>query len=1118
MKNSIIIVLLNFFLWCYFFSPCAIGQKKATMKGEGNTLKKVMDRVDRKHGIFNANKIYTIFYNFGGIGGGGEGGRIQSGIYPKGSGHSYFYEFTPIIAAEVKDANGNIRHIVSDGLIDVGHRDSSPEGYQWGFEPLKGYANPNQDFVAMSDNLNSWPVTWPDRDPSWDGFWNGQYGKYVRATQETYFRMNDYFNDEFEFYPDPDDSSKRGLGLEVEVRGYEWAHPAAEDIIIWTYWITNTGKTTYDKIVFGMYGDADVGGEGDVRDDNSWFDKDNDIVYQWDNDNIGAWGGECAYFGWKFLESPGNPYDGVDNDNDGMIDESQFDGIDNDGDWDPNFDDVGSDGLGPNDPDYPGPDPDGTEGNGKPDLGEPNFEYTDNDESDQIGLTSFAAKPYPDINIQNDELMWKQMIPDYYEVPRQNVDITFLYGSGYFKLEPGEKRKFSVAMLFGDDYDDIIRNGVTMQEIYDADYNFAKPPSKPTVYAVAGDHKVTLYWDKKAELSRDPIYGYDFEGYRIYRSTDVGFIETWTITNAYGSKTYNKPIAQFDKINGLKDLHPIDFQGVKFNIGDDTGLVHTWTDTTVENGQTYYYAVCSYDQGYDIDFYERGLSDLPNLGPICPSECTKIIEIDALGNVTRTDLNTVKVIPNSPSLGYVPPADLSTEDGSIVHETGTGTGKILINTLDPERIEDDNQYSVCFDDTTYEDLLFSVRNDQYLSEEFEADEMWISLVHNHIDLASIEVSDDYGNKYILNTDYAIDAVNGKIRLINGGGISKGKLYQIRYCYYPIYLSPYVNGEECNTFFDGLHIYIWNDQLEVNLEETRWLLNEDKRYYLEEYGFINAGDDIPFQYQGRSNYGVDVRRYINLGVKVPCDYNLVVYENKVTTSYNQKPANFKIFNISLDEECDFLFLDYDENQKISIDDIVVPITKIEGHLKGTWQMKFFSPPPDTIWVDSLIVDSWGNKLDTVQVVKEISDTLINPKAGDIFHIRTKKPFTSNDIFYFQTHRANIDTSEAKSELDKIAVVPNPYVAAASWEPRHYLQSGRGKRMIEFIHLPAKCTIKIFTMRGHLVDTIEHDSLLNDGHEFWDLLSNDNMEIAYGVYLYHISAPGIGEKVGRFAIIK
>ena len=50
-------------------------------------------------------------------------------------------------------------------------------------------------------------------------------------------------------------------------------------------------------------------------------------------------------FWMEFLESPGNPHDGIDNDGDGMIDESQFDGVDNDGDWDPERDDIGADGL-----------------------------------------------------------------------------------------------------------------------------------------------------------------------------------------------------------------------------------------------------------------------------------------------------------------------------------------------------------------------------------------------------------------------------------------------------------------------------------------------------------------------------------------------------------------------------------------------------------------------------------------------------------------------------------------------------------------------------------------------------------------------------------------------------
>ena len=85
-----------------------------------------------------------------------------------------------------------------------------------------------------------------------------------------------------------------------------------------------------------MYGDADIGSSnGDFADDDAYFDTENDIVYQWDHDGWTAANGGYvpAYFGWAFLESPGNPTDGIDNDEDGMIDESQFDGIDNDGDW-----------------------------------------------------------------------------------------------------------------------------------------------------------------------------------------------------------------------------------------------------------------------------------------------------------------------------------------------------------------------------------------------------------------------------------------------------------------------------------------------------------------------------------------------------------------------------------------------------------------------------------------------------------------------------------------------------------------------------------------------------------------------------------------------------------------
>ena len=57
----------------------------------------------------------------------------------------------------------------------------------------------------------------------------------------------------------------------------------------------------------------------------------------------------------------------------------------------------------------------------------------------------------------------------------------------------------------------------------------------------------------------------------------------------------------------------------------------------------------------------------------------------------------------------------------------------------------------------------------------------------------------------------------------------------------------------------------------------------------------------------------------------------------------------------------------------------------------------------------------------------------------------------------------------------------------------------------------------TVRGDLVDTIEHHSTIDDGTENWDLRSKDGLNIAYGIYLFHIESP-YGEKIGRFAVIK
>ena len=43
-------------------------------------------------------------------------------------------------------------------------------------------------------------------------------------------------------------------------------------------------------------------------------------------------------------------------------------------------------------------------------------------------------------------------------------------------------------------------------------------------------------------------------------------------------------------------------------------------------------------------------------------------------------------------------------------------------------------------------------------------------------------------------------------------------------------------------------------------------------------------------------------------------------------------------------------------------------------------------------------------------------------------------------------------------------------------------------------------------------------MRDASEPWDLMTKDNMDVAYGVYVYHIEAPGVGEIVGKIFNIK
>ncbi|MCK4560652.1 MAG: hypothetical protein KAV45_12780, partial [Calditrichia bacterium] len=525
----------------------------------------VGDRSWRRAGILNGNLITVTYFNTS---------LVDGLFWPTGSGNAYMDDLVPFVSAEAVDVNGNLIHPLESNYNF--NRDVSPDGLtEWGWQPLPGYLNFNQGDPAISNKTNTWPDVWPDR-PDWAGFWNGFFGRGIlNAQQETYFVVDDDADEEFEYFPDSTDQKRRGLGLRMSIRGMQWSNVLAEDVIFWIFDVFNVSTTDYEKTLFGMFIDSKNGGHDF---DNGFYDTKLDITYIWDQIGTGTWGGPTGWIGYGYLESPGISNDGIDNDEDGLTDERRDSGPgqflfgpigdygppkdhwsgDEDGDWNPETDDVGADGVGPLNEGYFGPD--AGEGDGIPTDGEPNFDRTDLDESDQIGLEGVSLHRWGDFPLDDDDKIWNFLANKNRDESQEFSNIGVLYSSGPFPLDAGRIERFSIALLMGADFDDLILNKEIVQRIFDANYRFAKPPSIPLVKAVAGDGFVTLTWDRKAEDSRDAFLGLDpdglgfkkdFEGYIIYRSTDPGLLDSRIITDAFGNNIFRSPEAQFDLKNGV---------------------------------------------------------------------------------------------------------------------------------------------------------------------------------------------------------------------------------------------------------------------------------------------------------------------------------------------------------------------------------------------------------------------------------------------------------------------------------------------------------------------------------------------------------------------------------------
>lgn len=141
----------------------------------------------------------------------------------------------------------------------------------------------------------------------------------------------------------------------------------------------------------------------------------------------------------------------------------------------------------------------------------------------------------------------------------------------------------------------------------------------------------------------------------------------------------------------------------------------------------------------------------------------------------------------------------------------------------------------------------------------------------------------------------------------------------------------------------------------------------------------------------------------------------------------------------------------------------------------------------------------------------------------------------DKWTVEIKKSSMDAEDA--DLSKVRVVPNPYIASS------FLDLSTTQRRIDFVNLPDRCTIRIYTLGGNLVNVLNHigsnrsgwgnytdwDRLTlsepkvmtgydnHGGTEPWNLRNRFGQTVASGLYFFHVTDQRGKTHTGKFYII-
>ena len=665
------------------------------------------------------------------------------------------------------------------------------------------------------------------------------------------------------------------------------------------------------------------------------------------------------------------------------------------------------------------------------------------------------------------------------------ADKRMMLSSGPFEMAPGDTQVVVGAIVMGQGKNRLssvagLRFFDTFaQDAFDKSFDLPSPPLQPAVKATVEHGSVSLCWDAASRLNYHQP-GYAFEGYNVYQGATVA--GPWTLLATYDEVNQIRVI--YDEIFDLETGQIIPAYPTAF--GSDAGVrfCHTVTQDAIRGGRLndateYYFAVTAY--AYN------------------PVGKPKVLE---------TAQAPVRVMPQRPALG-TDPATASATAVEYLQKDPTKmpcTNVIDVQVVNPAGVTGDI-YKITFAplDPWFQGQVGS-------------------------DTATVR----YGWT-LTDSTTGLPVLSGQINQRDDQDyrVVDGLLVRVTGAYFPILQSAAYNNVNTDHYRALLGVN-WSGNLDwfdggVGYADDFYGGNSS----LSPAAVPDSFTSVKLVFTGDPNAGQMAYRYWRRELAVTSSAGAAGDPPPQGRTYAYAGFHRVPFWVIDTVHGDTLDVAWFERMLTDSNGVDLPPAEQPASQDSTWtpdpadgasareytwvlKSRYTATLKPAYAVNGAPVDAsmpelyalWAGYRGAGDPADPMQDRVIDP--GDEIVFTWAVPAIPNDVYVFNTSKlVRGNAALAKQGLDRIRVVPNPYYNRSSYELSQF------NRVMRFINLPERATVKIFSLSGQLVRTLEKTdptvSVLN-----WDLQTENRLPVASGVYVYHVDAPGVGTIFGRLVV--